>query len=52
MHANTHMIWLHNPLHLDQQEKADQHRRPFKRTLAGAFLLVLVLLLSAALFAS
>lgn len=52
MHASTHMIWLHSPLQLDQKEKADQHRRPFGSTLAGAFLLVLVVLFSAALLAS
>ena len=52
MQAYTHMVWLHSPLHMDQQTKTDQHSRHWGRALAGAFALVLVVVFSAALLSS
>jgi hypothetical protein len=49
MQAYTHMVWLHSPRPLDQQTKTDQHPRYWVRALAGAFALVLLATLSAAL---
>lgn len=48
MQAYTHMPWLHSPIALDQQAKTDGQRRYWARALAGAFALVLVVVLSAA----
>lgn len=49
MQAYTHMAWLHSPMALDQQRNLDQHPRYWVRALAGAFVLVLAVVLSAAL---
>jgi len=53
MQAYTQMAWLHSPISLDQQTKTDQHARHYGRALAGAFALVLVVVVfSAALLSS
>ena len=52
MQAYTHMVWLNSPAPLDEQTKTDQHPRTYGRALAGAFVLVLVVVFSAALLAS
>ena len=49
MQAYTHMPWLHNPTPLDQQAKTDRRSRYWAPALAGAFALVLIVALSAAL---
>jgi len=49
MQAYTHMPWLHTPVPLDQQTKSDRHPQYWVSALAGAFALVLVVVLSAAL---
>ena len=49
MQAYTHMVWLQPPIPLDQQSKTDQHPRYWVRALAGAFALVLIVVVSAAL---
>ena len=52
MQAYTHMVWLHGPMPFGQHKKTDQHPRHYGRALAGAFVLVLVVVFSAALLAS
>lgn len=49
MQTFTHMAWLHSPTPLDQQTKPDPHPRYWARALAGAFALLLFVVLSAAL---
>ena len=52
MQSFTQMAWLHSPMPLDQQTKTDQHPRYWARALAGAFALVLVVVLSATLLSN
>jgi hypothetical protein len=49
MPAYTHMAWLHSPMLINQQTNAAKHPRNWAGALAGAFALVLVVLVSAAL---
>ena len=48
MQAYTHMPWLHSPMPLDQQTKTDRQSRYRAGAVAGAFLLVVVVVLSVA----
>lgn len=48
MQSYTHMVWLNSPMTLDQQTDQEQHPRPWGRALAGAFALVLLVVVSAA----
>jgi hypothetical protein len=50
MQAYTHMIWLNDPPPQGNQSEQDHGTRIWKRALAGAFALVLVVVFSAALF--
>ena len=52
MQAYTHMPWLHSLRPLDQQTKTNRQPRYWARALAGAFALVLVVVLSAALLSN
>ena len=48
MQAYTHMVWLNSPMTLDQQTDKAQHQRSRGRALAGAFALLLLVVVSAA----
>jgi hypothetical protein len=48
MQAYTHMIWLNSPVQLDQQTNNEQPSRHWGRALAGAFALLLLVVVSAA----
>ena len=48
MQAYTHMVWLNGPMELDQQTDKEHHPRSWGRALAGAFALVLLVVVSAA----
>ena len=48
MQAYTHMIWLNERASSDQQAQKHQHSRPWVGALAGAFALMLVVIVSAA----
>lgn len=52
MQAYTHMVWLNSPITLDQQTENEQHPRIWARALAGAFALVLLVVVSAALLSN
>jgi len=52
MQTFTHMAWLHSAMPSDQQTKPDQHPRHWAGALAGAFALVLVVVVSAALLSN
>ena len=52
MQAYTHMVWLNTPMSTDEQTDADQHPRYWIRALAGAFALVLVVVVSAAVLSN
>ena len=52
MQAYPHMVWPHSAMPLDQQTKTDQHPRYWVHALAGAFALVLVVVLSAFLLSN
>ena len=52
MQAYTHMVWLNNPITLDQQTEKEQHSRPWGPALAGAFALVLLVVISAAILSN
>ena len=52
MQSFTHMAELHNPTPLGQQTKPNQHPRYWAGALAGAFALVLVVVVSAALLSN
>jgi hypothetical protein len=52
MQSFTHMAWLQTPMPLDQHTKTNQHPRYWARALAGAFALVLVVVLSATLLSN
>lgn len=47
MQAYTHMVWLNSPVTLDQQTENEQHSRNWGLALAGAFALVLLVVVSA-----
>ena len=47
MQAYTHMVWLNGPTEFDQQVDEEQHPRNWRRALAGAFALVLLVVVSA-----
>ena len=51
MQAYTHMVWLNDPSP-SEQETDNQHARRWKRAIAGALALVLVVVFSAALAAN
>ncbi|HET9526745.1 MAG TPA: hypothetical protein VFO99_11285 [Pyrinomonadaceae bacterium] len=51
MQAYTHMVWLNDPLPVEDAEK-DHGARPWGRALAGAFALMLVVVFSAALLSN
>ena len=48
MQAYTHMVWLNSPLQSEQEIENEQHSRHWGRALAGAFALVLLVVVSAA----
>ena len=48
MQAYTHMVWLNDPLPMDQSAARD-HTRHWGRAVAGAFALLFVVVFSAAL---
>jgi hypothetical protein len=52
MQAYTHMVWLKESAALDQGTKKHQHSRHLGRALAGAFALVLFVVLSAVLLSN
>ncbi|HEY7786337.1 MAG TPA: hypothetical protein VIB00_16515 [Pyrinomonadaceae bacterium] len=52
MQAYTQMIWLNEAASLDQEAEAKQHTRQLGRALAGAFALLLFVVVSAAFLAS
>jgi hypothetical protein len=52
MQAYTHMVWLNEPAEWDHKTENKQHSRPWGRALAGAFALVLAVVLSATLLAN
>ena len=52
MQTFTHMAWLDSAMPSDQQTKPDQHPRHWAGALAGAFALVLVVVVSAALLSN
>ncbi|MCM3874041.1 MAG: hypothetical protein ND895_25415 [Pyrinomonadaceae bacterium] len=47
MQAYTHMVWLNEPAGLDHEKDEDQRSRHWGRALAGAFALLLVVIVSA-----
>ena len=51
MQAYTHMVWLRDTLPLDQQTEKNG-ARPWRRALAGAFALMLLVVFSAALLSN
>ena len=52
MQAYTHMVWLNSPITLDQQTEKEQHSRHWGSALAGAFALVLLVVISAAVLSN
>jgi hypothetical protein len=52
MQAYTHMVWLNEPIAVDEGTEKDQHPRYWGRALAGAFALVLVVVFSATLLSN
>lgn len=48
MQAYTHMIWLNTPMPSEDETKQSQHPRHWGGALVGAFALVLVVVVSAA----
>lgn len=50
MQSYTHMIWLSDPTPVDNE--TDQNQRHWGRALAGAFALVLAVIVSAALLSN
>lgn len=52
MQAYTHMVWLNSPIMLEQQTEKEQHSRYWGRALAGAFALVLLVVISAAVLSN
>ena len=51
MQAYTHMVWLNGPADLEHGRK-EQHSRRWGRALAGAFALVLLVVVSAAVLSN
>ena len=49
MQAYTHMVWLNDPVPMDQDAEKNHGARYWRRALAGAFALVVVVVFSAAL---
>jgi hypothetical protein len=49
MQAYTHMAWLNEPVPMDHETDKSRGARRWKRALAGAFALMLVVVFSAAL---
>ena len=52
MQAYTHMVWLNSPIALDQQTDKEQHSQHWGPALAGAFALVLLVVISAAILSN
>ena len=52
MQAYTQMVWLSEQAALDDATENDQHSRHWGRVLAGAFALVLVMIISATLLSN
>ena len=52
MQAFTHMVWLNEPVALDRETADNPNSRHWGRTLAGAFALALVVLISATLLSN
>ena len=48
MQAYTHMVWLNGPIVMDHETEKEQHPRHWGGALAGAFALVLLVIVSAA----
>lgn len=49
MQAYTHMVWLNDPLPMDHETEKNHTARHWRRALAGAFALMLVVVFSALL---
>lgn len=52
MQAYTHMVWLNDPLPMDQQTDGNHDARPWRRALAGAFALMMLVVFSAAVLSN
>ncbi len=52
MQAYTHMVWLHEPAALDHEKDKNQDSQHWGRALAGAFALVLIVVVSVTLLSS
>ena len=52
MQAFTHMVWLNEPAVLDHEKHKNQHSRHWGRALAGAFVLLLVVIFSATILSN
>jgi len=52
MQAYTHMVWLNQPAVLDDEKHKNQHSRHWGRALAGAFALLLVVIVSATILSN
>ena len=52
MQAYTHMVWLKDPAPFDQETEGKGHPRHSISALAGAFVLVLAVIVSVALLAN
>ena len=52
MQAYTHMVWLNEPAALDHEKDKNLHSRHWGRALAGAFALLLVVILSATILSN
>jgi hypothetical protein len=49
MQAYTHMVWLNDPMPMDHDTQRNHDARRWRRALAGAFAVVVVVVFSAAL---
>ena len=52
MQAYTHMVWLNSPVASEQHTEEEQHSRHWGAALAGAFALVLLVIVSAVVFSN
>ena len=52
MQAFTHMVWLNEPVAAERETADNPNSRPWGRALAGAFVLVLVVVFSATLLSN
>ncbi len=52
MQAYTHMVWLNCPAQFEHDRESKQHSRNWAPTLAGAFALVLLVVVSAAILSN